>query len=352
VVKGHYGRYYNALERDFGGIVPSTTPQLTFTVDAAGNRTNFTATRPSNLRIDPDRKNPYSDQFIVQVEQGLMPNLGFQVNYVHKRGENYAGWEDIVGRYAPVAYVDSAGRDASGRTFILQRLVSAASDRIFLLTTPRGPDGKGLYTRYNGVTFMLTKRMSSNWQGVVSLMLSQTKGRIGSSVRAGPSSAQTSAAGGDTGTGGFGQNLAGPNDWVNTDGRLIGDRPVVAKAQIVYRFPWAVMASINVQHQTGRLWSRTIQPPGLGFPSPPTINMEANTGDRRVADINLADVRVQKSLTLTTSTKIDLFLDALNLTNSDQNENVGSQIGTSSAFGVPSRFIIPRRIQLGAKFVW
>src|SRR5262249_10267233 len=49
----------------------------------------------------------------------------------------------------------------------------------------------------------------------------------------------------------------------------------------VYRFPWAIMGAFNVQHQTGRLWSRTLQVAGLGFPSLPTINMDPNNGDRR-----------------------------------------------------------------------
>ncbi len=347
VVKGHYGRYYSALERDYAGIVPSTTPQFQFTIDAAGNRINFTSTRPANLRVDPDRKAPYSDQVIVQVEQELMTNLGLQVNYVHKQGENYPGWEDIAGQYVQVPYVDNAGRDASGQTFMLQRLVSPASDRVFLLTTPRGPDGKGLYTRYNGATFMLTKRMANNWQGVISLVLSRAKGRIGSSIRTGPHQAQSSGAAS------FGQAAAGPNDYVNTDGRLIGDKPVVTKASIVYRFPWSIMAAVNAQHQTGRLWSRQVRPAGLGFPSAPVINMEANTGKRRVEDVDIIDLRVHKEFRLANSaTRLALFFDALNLTNSNHNENVSSQIGTSSAFGVPSRLYLPRRVQLGTKLLW
>ena len=344
VVKGHYGRYYSALERDFAGIVPSTTAEITFDVDPAGNRTNFTAQTPANLRVDPDRKNPYSDQFIVQVEQGLAHNLGLQVNYVHKRGEEYAGWVDTTGQYVQVPYVDNVGIDASGETFQVWRLTSAPNDRIFLLTTPAG-----LYSRYNGVTFMLTKRMSSNWQGVVSMVLSKAEGRIASSARTGPSSSQTSASGT------FGRDVAGPNDYVNTDGLLIGDKPVVAKAQLVYNFPWGITAAANVQHQTGRLWSRQIRPAGLGFPTPPTVNMEANTGDRRVPDVDLLDLRVQKSFAFTGSgTRFDVFLDGLNMTNSDASESVASQLGTAAvtAFGVPTRYGYPRRLQLGAKFRW
>ena len=81
--------------------------------------------------------------------------------------------------------------------------------------------------------------------------------------------------------------------------------------------------------------------------------MESNTGDRRVADVNLFDARVQKEFTVSGSPiRFDVFLDALNLTNSDQYESVGSSIGTSSAFGVPTRYISPRRLQLGAKIRW
>jgi hypothetical protein len=81
--------------------------------------------------------------------------------------------------------------------------------------------------------------------------------------------------------------------------------------------------------------------------------MEPNTGDRRVADVNLLDARVQKEFQLTGSrVRFDVFLDALNLTNSDQYESVASALGTSSAFGVATRFIPPRRLQLGAKVRW
>src|SRR6185295_16930654 len=136
-------------------------------------------------------------------------------------------------------------------------------------------------------TIMGTKRMSHNWQGVVSLVLSKAEGRLGNSSRFLPHQSQSSLS--QT----FGQTAAGPNDFVNSDGLLIGDRPVVAKAQLVYRFPWGIMAAGNIQHQTGRFYSRAVRVSGLGFPAAPQINMEPNTGERRVADVNLLDLRVQ-----------------------------------------------------------
>jgi hypothetical protein len=349
VVKGHYGRYYKLLEAsEFRPAVPSISTQYTFTVDAAGRPINIVPTPAAALQIDPHFKSPYSDQFIGQVEQQLMNNLGLQVNYVHKSGADYGGWQDITGQYAQVPYLDNAGVDATGQTLQVYRLISNPADRVFLQTNPAG-----MFMKYNGVTFMATKRMSQNWQGVVSLVLSKSEGRLASSARFTPVTSQSSLATAPSGGAQFGRETAGPNDFVNTEGRLIGDRPVVAKAQLMYRFPWGIMASGNIQHQTGRFYSRAVRIGGLGFPAAPQINMESNTGERRVADVNLYDARVDKEFLLKGSPiRLDLFLDALNLTNSDQFESVGSVLGTSSAFGVPTRYIPPRRLQLGAKIRW
>jgi len=204
-----------------------------------------------------------------------------------------------------------------------------------------------MYMRYNAATFALTKRMSQNWQGVVSLVLSKAEGPLASSARFTPRTSQSSLAGT------FGRDAAGPNDFVNSEGRLIGDRPVVAKAQLMYRFPWGILVSGNLQHQTGRFYTRGVRVSGLGFPAAPQINMEPNTGQRRVKDINLFDTRAQKSFTVPRSpVRFDVFVDALNLTNSAQYESVGSSLGTSTGFGVGTTYIPPRRLMLGAKILW
>jgi hypothetical protein len=343
VVKAHYGRYYKLLEAsEFRAAVPTVTTLFNFTLDAAGNRVNLSPVAAANLRIDPNFKAPYNDQFIVQLEQQLMANLGLQVNYVRKDGDDYGAWQDVAGQYVQVPYVDNVGIDATGQTVMVYRLLSNPASRVFLQTNP-----DGMYMRYNAATFALTKRMSQNWQGVVSLVLSKAEGRLASSARFTPRTSQSSLSGT------FGRDAAGPNDFVNSDGLLIGDRPVVAKAQLMYRFPWGILVSGNVQHQTGRFYTRGVRVSGLGFPAAPQINMEPNTGERRVKDINLFDTRVQKSFALPRSpVRFDVFVDALNLTNSAQFESVGSSLGTSTAFGVGTTYIPPRRLMLGAKIKW
>jgi hypothetical protein len=107
-----------------------------------------------------------------------------------------------------------------------------------------------------------------------------------------------------------------------------------------------------MQYQSGRFYSRQIRVPGLGFPAAVTVNMEANTGDRRVPAVELVDLRAQKQFTISGSTNVGVFLDLLNLTNSDQSEGVASTLGTSASFGSPTRFVPPRRAMFGMKFRW
>ena len=126
VVKAHYGRYYKALEpTEYRGAVPSIAPAYSFTQDAAGNRSNFVQTSSNtNLQIDPNFKSAYNDQFMVQLEQQIIRDLGLQVNYVHKEGADYGAWQDITGQYLQVPYVDNVGIDATGETVMVYKLVS------------------------------------------------------------------------------------------------------------------------------------------------------------------------------------------------------------------------------------
>ena len=78
--------------------------------------------------------------------------------------------------------------------------------------------------------------------------------------------------------------------------------------------------------------------------------MEPLDGTRRLPNLDLIDARIQKTIPLNgPKLNLDLFIDALNLTNTDTTEGVLSRRGDQPAtFGVPSRYVYPRRLQLGA----
>ncbi len=334
VLKGHWGRYYRGIVTgEFTGVTPSITPRFLFdgTYDDAGNPQNLELVSDiSNLHVDPSFKDPTTDQFILSFEREIAQNLGVSVNYVYKKGKHYGGWIDTAGTYESVPFTD----ETTGKTLNLLRLTSETTDRQFLLTNP-----DPMFTKYNGATFQLTKRMSNHWQTVVSLVWSRSTGRLGSSLL-GPFSRQS----GISPT--FGQN---PNDYINTDGRLIEDRPFVFKTQFFYELPKGFQVGFNFIHQSGRPFGRTINPSDfLNIPSTVTL-LEPIDGSLRVANSNVFDIRAQKDITLSGDVKLGLFLDVLNLFNNAANENVGSRLVSSDAFGRATDIIYPRRAILGAK---
>jgi outer membrane receptor protein involved in Fe transport len=334
VLKAHYGRYYRGMiTGEFDDAAASVSPRYLFGFDEDGNRTDFQLVSDNtNKRVDPNFQNPYTDQFIAQFEQQVGQDLGIAVGYIHKRGERYGGWLDVGGEYAPVTYVDDQGADATGQDITVLQLQSDPSSRVFLLTNP-----PQMFSRYNAATLTLTKRMSHHWQAVTSLVLSKSTGRLGSS-NSNLKASQTSAAQS------FGQN---PNDFINTDGRLVGDRPVLFKIQAVYEAPLGLQFGVNFVHQSGRPWARQVSVGDLvGLPT--TILAEPITGDRRVPDWNILDVSAQKDVKLGGGATFSLFTYGLNLTNSGIHEDVLDRVGTSDTFGLPTSFFPPRRLMVGA----
>ncbi len=337
VLRGHYGRYYRGIVTgEFASAGPSVAPVYFGIWDFAANNfdpaTIELSSDNSNLRVDSNFEAPYTDQFVASLERELFKNFGVAVHYTYKNGHRYGGWRDLGGIFVPATYVDSVGAEATGQTINVFRLTNDPSERIFELTNP-----DQLYTRYSGGVLQINKRMADRWQLVSSLAYGKSEGIIGSS-RGGPLSAQ----GGTAGT--FGRN---PNDYVNIDGLLIGDRPWQFKNQLVVELPAGFLLGANWTIQSGRPWTRRIRVPGLGLTS--EINADQLDGSRRVAKWNILDLRAQKQFGLGGKANLALFADLLNTFNDDANEDVQSRLGSASNFGEPSRIILPRRLMVGAK---
>ena len=334
LIKGSWGKYYRGIvTNEFDPATPSISDRFIFdgVYDRNGNPIGAeVVTSNSNLRIDPNFENPYTYQYIGTVEHQLTDRIGLSASGVYKSSKNQSAWTDIGGKYNRVQ------RTAEGKTFDLFQLTSGAASRLFELS-----NDDRMESTYKGFNLQVSKRMSHRWQGNFGVTLSKSEGRLGaSSARSSPLSAANSTAGS------FGQN---PNDFVNTDGLLIGDRPVILKSQIVYEIGWGVTIATNYQYQTGRPWGREIRFTGL-VPGSSRVLYEPLSGDRRVASNQQVDARLEKSFKLRGTGELAVFGDVLNLLNNDTNESVLDRRFTNTNFGVASRFILPRRLMLGGKF--
>jgi hypothetical protein len=334
LIKGSWGRYYRGIVTgEFDPANPAIANKYEFsgTYDAQGNPEDLSlVTTSENLRIDSGFENPYTDQYIVTLEHQLSDRVGFAVNGVWKKWDNQSTWRDIAGTYATVT------RTAEGKDFQLQQLTSGAESRIFQLG-----NGDQMEATYKGAHFQVNKRMSNRWQATIGLTLSKSEGLLGASTaRSTPTSNANSTAGV------FGQN---PNDFVNAEGLLIGDRPVLLKTSFIYELGWEMTAAVNYMYQSGRPWGREVRFNGL-VPGATRVLYEPFNDDRRVAALNGFDVRLEKALRFGGTAEGAVFGDFLNLFNNGAYQSVIDRRQVSANFGVPSTFVLPRRLMLGAKF--
>jgi hypothetical protein len=342
VLKGHWGRYHRTITTgDFSNVVGPSIPAQYFGTNFNFANDEFDSLEllrdPSeNLSIDSNMKSPYTNQFILSVDRELTADLGLSLIFVNKRGRDYAAWDDVTGVYREVPYVDDQGADASGRIINVLQLVSPVADRRFVMT-----NSDQVFTDINAFTAQVTKRMSSNWQLTSSVTYLKSEGRLG-----------FSSTGNITQRSGiqfqsFGQN---PNEFINTEGLLPGDRPWTFKNQLVYQFPFDFLVGLNLQYQDGAPRTRRVSIQNVtGIPTRLTTAPRAEYG--RFPSQTLLDLRVQKDFVLDErGTRIGLFVDALNLLNENAYENVLQTVATSSVYNVPDVFIFPRRFMVGAKF--
>jgi hypothetical protein len=183
--------------------------------------------------------------------------------------------------------------------------------------------------------------MGDRWQLAASLSWQDANGLLPSSGRR---SSANSLQSGSLVFDDFGQN---PNDFVNAEGTLIGERPWTVKTQLVYLLPADFVLGLNYIYQSGRPWGRTARVPDLGLVT--EIRAEPVDGSRRVSDWNVLDLRIQKDFALSGSVRLGLFGDFFNVFNNDAHETVLDQLGTSESFGIPAGYLLPRRLQIGAK---
>jgi len=352
-LKGHYGRYYRGVQTSeysssvavTPGVVRSCPEENFFCYDLATNTfiDPIVTTSSQNQSIDPNYKNPYTDQFIVSVERELVRDLGLSLNYVQKQSRNGPAWRDTTGQFEDVTIVDDVGAEATQRPVVVHRLLTDPADSRFVLSN----DAR-VKTDIHAFTAQLTKRMSKGWQAVVAYTYLDSKGVL-PSTRGGLLAAQS----GSTRYGNFGQN---PNDFVNAGGTLLGNRPHTLKTQLVVELPHGFLIGANYLFQSGRAWARRARVEdfgNLGFPIAPEVNIDERDGSRRVPDQSILDVRLQKGFKLGEKVKFQLFGDALNLLNTNANEDVLSRfVDNKEAFGVPSAFVLPRRLMLGAKLTF
>jgi hypothetical protein len=273
----------------------------------------------------------------LSLERELFRGFGANLNYVHKRGRDYAAWQDIAGQYVQVPFTDDLGADPTGQTFPVFRLVSDPGERQFRITNP-----PGVGSDVNAVSLGLLKRKTGKWMLNASATWLRATGRLTDSI-----SGATLQSRGGLQFRDFGKN---PNHFVNTDGRLTLDVTWAFKVQAVYDLPAGFLVSANfVNHDGAHRVRRGSARSVTDIPEGTNVLLQKRGTFGRLPDVSLLDVRLQKDFKVGSRVRFSVFADALNLLNNDAYEGVQSTIVTSSVFDWPFDPVDPRRVMLGAK---
>jgi len=142
-----------------------------------------------------------------------------------------------------------------------------------------------------------------------------------------------------------------PNDLINTDEEGRHEfRVWSARASGTWEGPWGLRLTPFLRHQSGQPYGRTFLvrtgPLNLG----PLRVLAEPIGTRRMDNITLVDLRVEKAFPVDKDRRISMFFDVFNLLNANPELTVNWSSG--SAFGNPSAIVPPRIARVGMKVAW
>jgi hypothetical protein len=303
-------------------------------------------TGPGGVQIDPDIKQPYTHEVSTFFERQLTEVLGVRAGYVYKSNDDL--WMQYQPFRGPDAYtasytvpdigVDGIAGTADDSTLTLQAIPNAqlGAATSVVMTLPA-------YGRFHSIELSANKRLSNRWSA--GLGFGHTWSEEHGSFMANNNVASTA-------------NNAGPTTGYPQTGNDPGAHQYTGwgfKAFGTYEGPYGIRFSPVFRHQAGPQYGRTISvpapPAGSGlFASTAGAILVEPLDSRRMENINILDVRVEKMFSLMGTVRLRGFADFFNLTNSNAPETISIQTGT--AFERPTSILAPRTMRLGARFEW
>jgi hypothetical protein len=142
-----------------------------------------------------------------------------------------------------------------------------------------------------------------------------------------------------------------PNDLINTRGGGRHEfRVWSARVFGTYEGPWGLRITPFFRHQSGQPYGRTftVSAPNLGT----SIRVLAEPiGTRRMDNVTLLDLRVEKGFPLGSGRRLSTFVDVFNVLNANPEANINWLSGTTT-FQSPIAIVPPRIARVGVNLAW
>ncbi|MCU1383545.1 MAG: hypothetical protein JWL71_2242, partial [Acidobacteria bacterium] len=147
------------------------------------------------------------------------------------------------------------------------------------------------------------------------------------------------------------QDVATPNDLINTDGGRYNFTTWAFKINGSYEAKYGIRITPSIRNQSGQPYGRTINAAaanGINYGSARILTEAIDT--RRQDMITVLDVRVEKGFKVAGKRTVSVFMDGYNLANTNAATNINWSSGAT--YLTPSTIIGPRLARFGAKFDW
>jgi Carboxypeptidase regulatory-like domain len=340
VLKGNYGLFRHNPGVGLASAGNPNQPGKTVTYtwrDTNGDRRfqigeqvgNPTATAlAGTVTVDPDLKQPYSQEASVFVEREIAAQLGGRVGFVYKTNDDLWEQDTFTSRphslyTQPFNFTDVGNDGVAGggddRVIQLLGIPTAVAQANPAATRVVNVDAPGRYKTFEA---SVVKRLSNRWSA-----------NIGGSYTWYDDIPTTNPGYPSNPNGQFNEQYA---RW---DFKMSG----------IYDGPWGIRFSPVFRHQAGPVFGRNTSVsssnPVLGAT---TVFMTAY--DLRQDNISILDLRTEKVVNLPANTRVRLFLDLFNLTNSHASETITTTTGVN--FLRPSAIVAPRVARVGFRFMW
>ena len=293
--------------------------------------------RPTSfkLNVGDNVKDMHTDQFSVSIERELVKDFSLSATYIYKHTANLfvnVPINRVTGQeweYENFPFVTQSGetvqlysilwKDYNGDGVVDGNDITWVNDNgDVLVENMREYGGKKPQRTYQGLQFVLNKRLSNRWQGQASLVYSWSNGTAQRTMRQS-------------------DNMMGPmitdDTWMGnvnyTINNMSGPLPFVPKFELKtsgsYRVPVIELdLGIRFRWHSGRpIWrveSFPIRQPNGGIPgsviSPGGTNRIVSTSKPDwMPSVSLTDLRIEKAIPIKTFGSLHIILDAFNIFN-------------------------------------
>jgi hypothetical protein len=268
----------------------------------------------SQQKLDPDTSSPIMDEFIIGFQRELSRDFSIGVSYIYKHKKNifedvqydlntdryWYTYDQAPDWYVPFSTIMPGSGEYPDSQFTIYARSNDAPDIYY-----RATNSEPLFRKYQALEFIFNKRMSNRWQFSGSIVFSKAYGNIGGWYNEswGWSGASDSA-----------------NSWVNAEGRINIDRPLVIKLFGTYELPKGFLLSAIYRYTSGEPFTR------YGYIIPPSSWCAANNAQRDYYYVNyeasgtyrrrsqdILDLRLEKQFNIGGGRRLGVFLDAFNV---------------------------------------